>query len=95
MKRQNIYDGLWNKVRYRRIGCNSLCFLDDQYSYYLRFEVWAQFNNLNPQHNTSKHSKAQEETNSPIKSGKDGGIRSREGAYYLNESDITSVVDAS
>ena len=75
----------------RRIGWNSLFFSDDEYSYYLRFDVSVQFNNLNPQYNTSKYSTEQEETRKLIQSLHESGMGYRKISHYLNERGITTI----
>ena len=78
-------------LRHSRIGWNSLFFSDDEYSYYLRFDVSVQFNNLNPQYNTSKYSKEQEETRKLIQSLHESGMGYRKISYYLNERGMRTI----
>ena len=75
----------------RRIGWYSLFFSDDEYSYYLRFDVSVQFNNLNPQYNASKYSKEQEETRKLIQSLHGSGMGYRKISHYLNERNIKTI----
>ena len=78
-------------LRHRRIGWNSLFFSDDEYSYYLRFDVSVQFNNLNPKYDRSKYSKEQEETRKLIQSLHGSGMGYRKISHYLNEKGIMTI----
>ena len=76
------------RLGHRRIGWNSLFFSNDEYSYYLRFDVSVQFNNLNPKYNCSKYSKEQEGTRKLIQSLHESGMGYRKISHYLNEKGI-------
>ena len=82
MKRQNIYDGLWNKVRY----CGVI--RRGEYGYFLRFQIRQRFNNLILNYNSNNWSEEQQETHDLIKSLHDSGLGYRKIAKRLNEEGI-------
>ena len=86
MERRNIYDGLWNKVRYRGVSRNGDYF-SDEYKQYLCFSVKSSFN-LTHRRNRQNWTDAQQETHDLIKSLHYGGMGYRKIAQHLNERDI-------
>ena len=85
MKTRNIYDGRWNKVRYRGV------ILRGEYAYFLRFQITQRFNDLIIPYNPRNWSEEQQETHDLIKSLHDSGLGYRKIAQHLNEKGIKTV----
>ena len=82
MKTRNIYDGRWNKVRYRGVIRRG------EYGYFFRFQIRQRFNNLILNYNSSNWSAEQQATHDLIKSLHDSGLGYRKIAQHLNETGI-------
>ena len=75
-------------LRHRGIGWNSLYYSDEEYSYFLRFDVSVQFNHLNPEYNKGRYTPDQRELYLLIKSLNDQGMSYRKISKHLNDEGI-------
>ena len=78
----------FSEKRYSGIGWNSLYYSDEEYSYFLRFDVSVQFNHLNPEYNKGRYTPDQRELYLLIKSLNDQGMSYRKISKHLNDEGI-------